>query len=148
MKKRRRARELALQRLYSLEISGNSFHTVSKELSADCNGDVEIETFALELLRLCVENQEMLDKEVTGMVQNWEYKRIALVDRLILRLALCEMLYFNEIPPKVTMNEAIELAKMYSTEQSGRFVNGILDSTYKKYHSESRIHKTGRGLLT
>ncbi len=147
MKKRRKARELVLQRLYALELSGNTFQSVCQELIADCNGDEEIESFAFSLLKLCVEHQAMLDEEVTNIVQNWEFKRIALVDRLILRLAFCEILHFSEIPPKVTINEAIELAKDFSTEQSGRFVNGILDSIYKKFSAQSKIKKTGRGLL-
>jgi len=84
---------------------------------------------------------------VTSVVENWEFGRIALIDRLILRLALCELLHFDEIPPKVTINEAIDLAKKYSTSQSGRFVNGILDSLYQKYKSENRIKKRGRGLI-
>ncbi|HET56271.1 MAG TPA: N utilization substance protein B, partial [Ignavibacteria bacterium] len=76
-----------------------------------------------------------------------KFERIALLDRLILRLALCELLFFEEIPPKVTINEAIDLAKKFSTEDSGRFVNGILDAVLRKLKQENRLAKHGRGLL-
>jgi N utilization substance protein B len=84
---------------------------------------------------------------VAKAAENWKYERIALVDRLVLRIALCELLYFDDIPPKVTINEAIDLAKKFSTAESGRFVNGMLDALFKKYSDEKRIRKKGRGLL-
>jgi N utilization substance protein B len=68
------------------------------------------------------------------------------LDKLILRLALCEFLHFPDIPPKVTIDEAIEIAKKYSTEKSGRFVNGILDAVLIDLRKEGRLHKKGRGL--
>ena len=146
MKKRRRARELALQGLYAGEVSGNPLETVLKDLSAREENE-EIVTFASNLLRETTAHQKTLDRDVTGVVENWDFKRIALVDRLVLRLALCELLYFDEIPPKVTINEAIDIAKKYSTEDSGRFVNGVLDSLYKKFKKENRIVKNERGLV-
>ena len=96
--------------------------------------------------KICDKNCPM-SLEVSKMVKNWDFKRVALVDRLVIRMAFCELLYFDEIPPKVTINEAIELAKTFSTEQSGRFVNGILDSLYKKFKTDKKIVKTGRGLI-
>ncbi|MBN2415155.1 transcription antitermination factor NusB [bacterium] len=147
MKKRRKARSVALQRLYAYEVSGNRLEKVIDEIFEDCGDDTEIAAFAVMLLKRSVEKREEIDAEVSRMVQNWDFSRVALVDRLIIRMAFCELLYFDEIPPKVTINEAIELAKSFSTEQSGRFVNGILDSLYKKFKSERKIVKTGRGLI-
>ncbi len=147
MKKRRKAREFVLQGLYALEISGNPLDVILEEMSARQSNHGEVIRFASELLKKTVEQKTALDQEVALVVENWEFERIALVDRLILRFALCELIYFNEIPPKVTINEAIELAKTYSTSQSGRFINGILDSLYKKLKSEKRIVKKGRGLI-
>ena len=147
MKKRRRARELALQELYGWEISGNTIEVVLKRMTDDSEAEEEIVTFASELLTRSILNKVTLDEDVVSVVENWEFGRIALIDRLILRLALCEFLHFEEIPPKVTINEAIDIAKKYSTSQSGRFVNGILDSLYQKYKSENRIRKRGRGLI-
>jgi N utilization substance protein B len=77
---------------------------------------------------------------------NWEFSRIAVMDKLILRMALCEFLCFEDIPPKVSIDEAIEIAKKYSTEKSGRFVNGILDAVLNDLRAEGRLRKRGRGL--
>lgn len=147
MKRRRRARELALQGMYSWEISGNSVEVVVDQVCREGSADEDVSSFMSELLRKTIAHQTILDENVASVVENWEFERIALVDRLILRLALCELLYFEEIPPKVTINEAIDLAKEYSTAQSGRFVNGILDSLYRKLKSEKKIQKRGRGLV-
>lgn len=147
MKKRSKARELVLQGLYAWEVSDNPLEVVLEGISRDGEEDDEIVSFASELLRKTVGDKETLDKDVASVVENWEFERIALVDRLILRLALCELLYFEDIPPKVTINEAIDLAKKFSTAESGRFVNGVLDSLYKKFRKENRIVKRGRGLV-
>ena len=124
-------------------LAGDSIPAGRKE----CGDDTEIAAFAVMLLKRSVENMDEIDAEVSKMVKNWDFKRVALVDRLVIRMAFCELLYFDEIPPKVTINEAIELAKTFSTEQSGRFVNGILDSLYKKFKTDKKIVKTGRGLI-
>jgi N utilization substance protein B len=147
MRKRRKARELALQVLYSREITDHSFEAMLEYVTREAEGDNEISNFAMKLVRKTIEHQDTLDESVAGVVDNWEFERIALIDRLILRIALCELLYFDVIPPKVTINEAIELAKEFSTAQSGRFVNGILDSLYKKLVVEQKIVKKGRGLV-
>ena len=147
MKKRRKARELALQALYALELSGNMAGSVQDWIKEQKDVDDEITDFASELFRKTVENQSELDNDVAAVSENWEYRRIALIDRLILRMALCELLYFEIIPPKVSINEAIELAKIFSTTKSGSFVNGILDSLYKRYKESDRIRKSGRGLV-
>ncbi len=147
MKKRRKARVLALQGLYAWEISGNSVERVIGDFKNEANSNEEITTFAAALLRKAAAEKETLDEDIAAVVKNWAFNRIAIVDRLILRLALCELLHFDEVPPKVTINEAIDLAKEFSTDQSGRFVNGILDSLYQKCKSEERIKKSGRGLI-
>ena len=147
MKKRRKARELVLQTLYGLEISENGYEYVIQEIQNAESYDMEISEFAVTLIRKIMINEENLDRDIATMVQNWEFKRVALMDRLILRLALCELLYFEDIPPKVTINEAIDLAKKFSTAESGRFVNGVLDGLYKRLKTENRIIKAGRGLL-
>ena len=147
MKRRRRSRELALQSLYAWEISGNTVETIIEQLLSDITMDGEIIDFASNLFRKTVRKKKELDGDISSVIQNWEFNRLALLDCLILRLALCELLYFKEIPPKVTINEAIDLAKKFSTAESGRFVNGILDALYKKLKTEDRIVKSGRGLL-
>lgn len=147
MGKRRKARELVLQNLYAYEISGNPIESVIENMTSFESDAPDIYEFACSLLRKTIHNQETLDNFVIETVKNWKFERIALLDRLILRQALCEMLYFDEIPPKVTINEAIDLAKKFSTDDSGRFVNGILDAVLRKLKQENRLDKHGRGLL-
>ncbi len=147
MGKRRKARELTLQALYALEISENPLETILSDLVKNEALDDETKSFAAQLIRETVRHAEALDGELIPVIQNWEFDRIALVDKLVLRLALCEILHFTEIPPKVTINEAIDLAKKFSTEESGRFVNGILDALFKKLKTENRLAKQGRGLV-
>jgi N utilization substance protein B len=147
MGKRRKARELVLQGLYAWEMNQDRFEAIIDTFAAEIPEDKDTVEFASALFRKAVRQQEALDLDIRAAVKNWDFERLALLDRLILRLAVAELLFFNEIPPKVTINEAIDLAKKFSTEQSGHFVNGILDALYKKYHQENRIQKSGRGLI-
>jgi len=75
-----------------------------------------------------MKNKEVLDEHIRIKSENWEFSRIAILDRLILRIAICEFVYFEDIPAKVSISEAIEIAKKFSTKDSGAFVNGILDA--------------------
>ena len=87
--------------------------------------------FAEDLVKGFLEHQEAVDTKIKAHAENWEFHRIAVVDRNILRLAIYELLFRDDIPPVVSINEAIELAKKFSTEDSGRFVNGVLDRVKK-----------------
>ena len=91
--------------------------------------------------------KDEIDKLIMSRVANWEFSRIAVIDRIILRISVCELLYFDDIPPKVSINEAIEIARRYSTEKSDKFVNGVLDSILDDLKKSGRMRKTGRGLL-
>lgn len=102
--------------------------------------------FARRLVMETVKHSVEIDKVIKTKVANWDFKRIAVLDRLVLRMAICELLYFDEIPPKVTMNEAIELAKLFSTAKSGQFVNGVLDAVLDDMKNAGELHKKGRGL--
>ena len=93
------------------------------------------------------ENDDEFEALLADQLQNWDVERVAMLDRIILKLALTELLSFPNIPVKVTINEYIELAKAYSTPQSGKFVNGILDSLSEKLQASGRLRKSGRGLL-
>ena len=84
--------------------------------------------FAKDLLRTTIEKKEVTEALIVPKLNNWDPERIAVIDMILLRLGVCELLYFDTIPTKVSINEYIDLAKEYSTEQSGHFVNGILDS--------------------
>ncbi|HEY3864112.1 MAG TPA: transcription antitermination factor NusB [Verrucomicrobiae bacterium] len=89
--------------------------------------DLATRLFADKLIRGVLENRAVLDEKIKEYAQNWDLNRIAVVDRNILRLAIYEMLFREDIPPIVSINEAVDVAKKYSTQDSGRFVNGILD---------------------
>ncbi|MGH7496776.1 MAG: transcription antitermination factor NusB [bacterium] len=143
---RRRARELALQACYAHELSGNDPNSIVADLIAIQDEPPATLKFAEELFRVAVAHAAACDNLIKQRAVNWEFHRIAILDKLILRLALCEFLYFEDIPPKVSIDEAIEIAKKFSTEKSGRFVNGILDSILNDFRVSGRLHKKGRGL--
>lgn len=130
MRKRTRARELALQAMYQIEVRGQEVLGDAISFCVSRAGDDEVGQFASELVKGCQNRISEIDKEITSVVENWELPRMAVVDRCILRLAVYELLFRDDIPPKVSVNEAIELAKKYSTENSSTFVNGILDKVY------------------
>lgn len=97
--------------------------------------------FAIHLLETVVERQDQLDALVKPKLRNWDPERLAQLDTILLQMGVCEFLYFETIPIKVTINEYIDLAKEYSTQQSGQFINGILDNIRKELESEGQIHK-------
>jgi len=97
--------------------------------------------FALHLLETVMEKEAQLDELIKPKLRNWDPERLAQLDTILLQMGVCEFLYFETIPIKVTINEYIDLAKEYSTQQSGQFVNGILDNIRKELESEGKIHK-------
>lgn len=103
--------------------------------------------FADELLRYYFQNDEMLETILAPNLKNWDIERMAITDTVLLKMALCELLYFPTIPVKVTINEYIDLAKLYSTPRSKEFINGVLDKTKFALQAEGKIKKQGRGLV-
>lgn len=144
--RRRILREKVLQALYAHELTHDHLDFVIANQLKTLEKERQSHIFAERLVRETVRHKSEIDKVIRGKVANWDFKRIALLDRLILRMAICEILHFDEIPPKVTLNEAIELAKLFSTEKSGQFVNGVLDALFKDMRQTGEIHKSGRGL--
>jgi len=98
--------------------------------------------FAVDLLNAAIDKDEYCLELIKPKLKNWDSERIALLDMILIKMGICELLYFETIPTKVTINEYIDLAKEYSTEQSGHFVNGILDNLHKELLSQNKIHKT------
>lgn len=130
MGSRHESRELALQFLYQQDTNSKYPHTLPEAFQAFWKmqeHEPEAEKFAEDLARGVIEHREAVDAKIKGYAKNWDFARLAVVDRNILRLAIYELLFREDIPPVVSINEAIDLAKKYSTEDSGRFVNGILD---------------------
>ena len=107
----------------------------------------EDELFLNTLFDKSLENESDYEQLLTEQLQNWDVERVAVLDKIILKLAVCELLNFPNIPVKVTINEYIELAKAYSTPKSGKFVNGVLDNLSEKLQASGRLRKSGRGLL-
>lgn len=99
-------------------------------------------TFAKSLLATVIEKQEHLDSFILPKLKNWDAERLAALDMILMRMGIAEFLFFETIPPKVTINEYIELAKEYSTAQSGQFVNGILDGIHKELATAGKLQKT------
>lgn len=148
MSSRREARERVMQALYAFEQGGGSEdHIITHIIRPGLEGDEGSLEFAESLFRRAIDAEEEANDIIRIYAENWEFSRIALVDRLLLRMAICEMVSFPDIPPKVSINESIEIAKKYSTENSGKFINGILDAVLLVLYEEGRLRKTGRGLV-
>ena len=130
---RRRARELALRVLFHLEYHqddpGSAFELICKEF----NASRKIQSFARELILGVCENIKEIDRIIGEASRNWRIERMSHVDRNLLRISTYEILYREDIPPKASINEAVELGKKYGQEDSAAFINGILDSIYKRY---------------
>jgi transcription antitermination factor NusB len=127
VKSRRKARELALQALYSMEVTGEACAKVLEDVKRENSPEEEVWEYSSRLVLAAHEKQKELDELINRQCDNWDLARVALLDKNILRMAITEILFFDDIPPKVSIDEAIELAKKFSTEKSGIFINGILD---------------------
>ena len=145
---RRKAREAALRSLYAMEVGTNSRAEVTqqivKKLLVDDKDGI---SFASDVILHANDEKKKLDEVIADHIKNWEVSRLATLDKLILRMAVTEFIHFEQIPTKVSINEAIELAKSYSTRKSGTFVNGILDAILNDLSKKGRIIKKGRGLI-
>ncbi len=145
---RHQARMVALKALYALELSGNSVKTVLHDILPMGPDGSDISKFTHEIIEKTYECRNDLDDFIRTRSANWEFDRIAVVDKLILRMAICEFLHFWDIPPKVSIDEAIELSKIFSTSRSKGFINGILDAVLEELKTHDQLVKTGRGLLS
>ncbi len=144
--KRRIVREKVLQILYAYEMNKESLQPLSLEILKDVADETD-KAFAQELIRKVLANIEDLDERIIQRVTNWEMNRIALIDKILLRIGICELLHFPDIPPKVSINESIEIAKDYSTAGSAKFINGILDAILAEEKKVGKLNKSGRGLV-
>jgi N utilization substance protein B len=133
MRKRTQAREFALQVLYQIDITRVDPGVCLEDFwkRREEKAEAEVREFAEAIVYGTVEHKPDIDKTISGAAQNWELNRMAVVDRNILRMTAYELLYRTDIPPKVSINEAIEIAKRYGDQDSGKFVNGILDKINK-----------------
>lgn len=143
---RRILRVKTLQILYAYEMNKEGLTNLTEGILSDIENKEDKE-FSIQLVNKVIACQKELDARIKEKVDNWEIARIALIDKLLLRLGIAELLYFPDIPPKVSINEVIEIGKDYSTSNSGKFINGILDAILSDLKEEGTLNKTGRGLI-
>lgn len=139
MRKRTIARECALKILYQIDIRQELPEDVIQSFWESWPEDNEVREFTEKIVLGTCKSMEVIDSKIIKYTENWQINRMAVVDRNILRLAVYELLYIDDIPPKVTINEAVNIAKRYSQDEAGKFVNGVLD---KIHHTESPKSKS------
>jgi transcription antitermination factor NusB len=132
MRKRSKARVLALKFLYQIDITKEDTSSALEHFWQGQHAQRSIKEFTTQLTQGTLTNLCKIDSVISKYAQNWQLKRMAVIDRNILRLGCFELLFLKDIPPKVSINEAVELAKRYGDVDSGKFVNGILDKIHKK----------------
>ncbi len=123
---KRQAREVVVKTLYEIEMGDLDMTSARERVMKKCKRP-ETQSFAMRLLNETVAHGDEADKIIAKVAENWHLSRMAAIDRNVLRLGTVELMFMDEVPEKVAINEAIEIAKRFSTENSGRFVNGILD---------------------
>ena len=136
---RHNSRELALRTLYAWEVdSSGKWEQMLESIAENDELDASVKSYASGLVGAAVKNLESIDAMIARKAENWELRRMAAVDRNVLRLASAELVYFKEsVPYKVVIDEAVEIAKTYGTDESGKFVNGILDSIRKDLYRKA-----------
>jgi len=143
---RRIVREKCMQVLYAYHMSGESLTKLMNVMFIEINSIHEKE-FGERLINLVITNEGELDNKIKERVSNWELDRIAVLDKILIKMGMVEIIYFEDIPPKVSINEVIDMAKEFSTANSGKFINGILDSLLTALKNEGKLNKAGRGLI-
>jgi len=140
---RRHSRELCLQSLYSFVMTSDPIDQIINNIK-NIDSELEMgydENFLESLIIKTVANMDTVDDRIKQRAKNWNFDRIALIDKIILRQSIAELLYFGDIPAKVTIAEAIELSKNYSTDDSHIFINGMLDRIYHDLIDEGKLNK-------
>jgi N utilization substance protein B len=125
-------REAVFKALYSVNISQENTAKILDDIQSRYNFDEDTKQYVNNLFLKTIENKKFIVETISKYLENWEWSRVALLDQLILQLATAELFYIDDVPPKVTIAEAIEIAQQYSTDDSSAFVNGILDTIYKE----------------
>jgi transcription antitermination protein NusB len=149
IRRRTRAREIAMQVLFQLDVRDADYEQETEAALELCRVDTEAEADVIEFARKLVlgtrEHREAIDQRLQSVTRNWDLRRMANVDRNVLRLAVYELTFCKDVPPKVAINEAIEIGKKFSTANSGGFVNGILDRIRIDLEREQKQGETGPG---
>ena len=135
MRNRTKSREYALQMLYQADIRRTGQAQILEEFWQEQETPEEVKAFATQLFEGTLARLPEIDPLIARHADNWDMKRMAVIDRNILRLGVFELMHVEGVPPKVCINEAVELAKRFGDEESGKFINGILDAIHKKSHA-------------
>ena len=128
---RRMAREAVLQALYASAITGEDSDKILKDILNRRSYESNLIKYITDLFESAMDNKEWCEDQIKSRLNNWEFDRVALLDRLLLIVAISEIYFVEDVPPKVSISEAIEIAKIYCNEDSSSFVNGVLDNVYK-----------------
>lgn len=140
MRKRTQAREYALQILYQIDVRKDPEDRILVDFWKNIEAEPEVSDFAAKLVIGAIKNKKKIDEVISKYASNWKMSRMAVIDRNVLRMATYELLFCDDIPPKVSINEAVDLAKKFGDTESGKFVNGILDKINKE---EAAVGKAG-----
>ena len=130
---RRIARESVLQALYAQQFSEDEPAIVLNRIMALYPEKKKNFKFISSLFQCVLDHVDWANDMIKSHLQNWEFDRVAQIDRVLLRMGICEIFYMDDIPPKVSISEMVEISKVYSTEESSGFINGILDAVYKEF---------------
>lgn len=127
-----------MQLLYAVEVGKEPFLQAQASLAAEPDApDAEAREYGTRLARRTLESQDAIDARISAASVNWELDRIAILDKIIIRMAAAELMHFPDVPLKVAINEAVDIARKFSTGESSRFVNGVLDSIAKQFSNNS-----------
>lgn len=135
---RRVARESVLQALYAQQFSEDEPAIVLNRIMALYPEKKKNFKFILSLFQCVLDHVDWANDMIKSHLQNWEFDRVAQIDRVLLRMGICEIFYMDDIPPKVSISEMVEISKVYSTEESSGFINGILDAVYKEFQQKNK----------
>ena len=139
MSSRRFSRIFALQCLFANEFLKEDPQEIVQRVASSL--DEKVDGFALQLIEITSGNEKQLNDLIKGHLRNWEYKRVSIFDRVLIKMAVAEILFFPDIPVEVSINEALEISKEFCNLKSKRFINGMLDAIYKKLKKANQIHK-------
>ena len=135
---RRVARESVLQALYAQQFSEDEPAIVLNRIMALYPEKKKNSKFISSLFQCVLDHMDWANDMIKSHLQNWEFDRVAQIDRVLLRMGICEIFYMDDIPPKVSISEMVEISKVYSTEESSGFINGILDAVYKEFQQKNK----------
>ena len=134
---RRIARESVLQALYAQQFSDDEPAVVLNRIMALYPEKKKNSEFISSLYQCVLDHLDWANEMIKSHLQNWEFDRVAQIDQVLLRMGICEIFYMDEIPPKVSISEMVEISKVYSTDESSGFINGILDAVFKEFQHKN-----------